>query len=1049
MKVFTLMKTTALTLLFGAVTSVSAQETTGDGCDLRIWQVFSPTASALASQPVKFSVRNNGATAASHFTAGVILNEDTVCQKTYDNTINSEDVQTLDLGYNVDCPYGETTSLRVFVHADNDADSSNDYRDVSVNMPRQLPYPYTWDTETSKNDFTYNQFWGMGWGYDDTQFNAFYMTGKATNWMGDLASLPIDFPTDGKVMCAFDYGTSGADVLLDVVIDYGDSRDTLSQVKLEESTQDFSTAFFSFTAKKAAIVRISASLDASWNTYGSIYLRNICFKEASKDLSTKAIVSPTLSQMALSDDPIPVKVTYKNASPIDIVNPTFCYQVGDEVVRETYEGTVTDGAALTYEFTKPLSVSSAKAITLKAWCEADGDKNASNDSISKDFTFYEALSFPYTTTFDEGNDNWATVDNNNDGTTWGFYSMTDGNNVAAFADNYATCNDLLVSPAIVMPEGKARVSFYYSGAYRSGGVELKLYMNTTPTTEGADLLFDQKITNSGWLNGYHALDINTAGNRYFIFEVTGSGDQIIIDNFKVDAAEDLCINKVAFDTKSGYKKTTSKVTLSYINHGLTPQKNIVVRYYINDLNHYAEETVTDAVASGDTIYYTFEEEADLSTEETVYQLYGQIVTPVGEDTQNDMIQGESVEHYKVAELPYYQSFTDETRNERWTFTSTDTPDSQWQVNNYWFAYDGDYDLMHTNYSGEPSDDWAYSECFHLPVGKYDVSLFYRGRTYFASDDYNQSFEVKMGQDCTPEAMTISVGQSDNEDVYQPAYRKMGKVVEITEEGDYYLGIHSTSVANQGETHIDAVSVKPAEEGLALPFESDFANDSTAWTWYNSNARNFTKWQVEDGKAALHRTTEDSWNYFEGLLVTPKLSLVAGAKVNVEVAYKVTCDADTLSLQLYGGKENNPSAMKVLAKLPTDKDTYTYEMVPQEDETEYYFGFRTNTNPDDQDTYYYGPYYDVELTSLKISYDATADINDRSDNALAVRLANGRLSIDSKEPLAEVSLYDAAGRLLASTQQATTHATLSYGQYKGVAVLKMKTAHGTTIKKIAL
>lgn len=1048
MKVSTFIKSAALLMLLAPATHVMAQDV-AEGCDLRIWQVLSPKASPLTEQDVKFTVWNNGAPV-SHFRAGVKINGETVCEKEFNETVETESTLTLDLNYNVTCPYNETTSMQLYVKADGDTDPTNDTYDLNVTMPRLLDYPYTWNDQTSKDDFSYESFWGMGWGYDDQTYNAFYMSGKSTNWMGELTTLPINFPVDGNVTCAFEFGTSGEAVSLDVKLDYGDSQEELPTVELGQSTQGFSPAFFSFKPKKPATVSISAKLGGAWNQYGSIYLRNICFKDAVKDLAASKIISPSLSQMAISEKPLPVEVAFRNVSPFDIENPVFSYEANGNIVNETYEGIIKGGETLDYTFKQGLDISKTGKVDIKVSCKADGDENAENDEIAASMKLYEPVAFPYSTTFDDGNDLWSEVDSNGDGISWITTSLTDGNNVAAFANYQAACDDQFISPAIAMPKGKARVSFYYTGQYKQGTVKMRLLMNDTPTAEGATELFSKDITNSGWLNGYHSLDITEAGNKYFIFDIKGSGDVIIIDNFKVDAAEDLCIDKTTFNTKSGYGKKSAKVTISYVNHGVTPQGNIGVRYYINDLNTYVDETVEDAVNPGDTIYYTFKKEADISETNKTYLVVGQITTVVGDDTQNDMAYGDAVSNWAVEEVPYYYAFTDDERNARWTIANGNDENSSWNIEDFWFAYDGDKDLKHVNYYGDKSDDWAYSECMHLPAGKYDVSMFYRGRTYFSGEEYNQSFEVKMGKDTTPEAMNIEVGKSENEDIFQPAYRKIGNVVEITEEGNYYIGIHSTSIANQGETHIDAISVVPVVDGLTLPFSSDFENDSTAWTWYNATARQFTKWTVKDGKAVVSRTVdEDSYNYFDGLVVSPKLALEPGKKVKVTMEYSVDSEDENLSLQLYGGKVNNPAEMKALALLPAKEHTFSYEFVPAEDEKEYYLGFRSNTDPDDQENYYTGPFYNIEVAAVNVEYMQTDGIQDQYATGLMFRADNGTLAIDADKKIVEATLYDAAGRTIAKTTDCGNAAKLVYGKYQGVAVLQVKTDGGVTTRNISL
>lgn len=72
-------------------------------------------------------------------------------------------------------------------------------------------------------------------------------------------------------------------------------------------------------------------------------------------------------------------------------------------------------------------------------------------------------------------------------------------------------------------------------------------MGTEPSVDKmTEVLFDEDVKNNGWLNGYHVIDLDEAGLRYFAFQTTGKSDQIIIDNIKIDQAEDLCIGSVDF-----------------------------------------------------------------------------------------------------------------------------------------------------------------------------------------------------------------------------------------------------------------------------------------------------------------------------------------------------------------------------------------------------------------------------------------------------------------------------------------------------------------------
>ena len=147
-----------------------------------------------------------------------------------------------------------------------------------------------------------------------------------------------------------------------------------------------------------------------------------------------------------------------------------------------------------------------------------------------------------------------------------------------FPSDAQASDDWLFSPAISMPEGRSRLSFYYTGGSRLTQ-HLRVLMGTEPSPDKmTEVLFDQDVKNNGWLNGYHVIDMAEAGVRYLAFQTTGASDHIIIDNIKIDKEEDLCMADVAFDQKSGFGLTTSKVKLSYVNHGVSAQKNITVRY---------------------------------------------------------------------------------------------------------------------------------------------------------------------------------------------------------------------------------------------------------------------------------------------------------------------------------------------------------------------------------------------------------------------------------------------------------------------------------------
>lgn len=652
-------------------------------------------------------------------------------------------------------------------------------------------------------------------------------------------------------------------------------------------------------------------------------------------------------------------------------------------MRETYDGIILGGATLDYTFKQTYTRTEAGTATLAAWCEVSRDGNADNDRVEKEMTYYEAVAFPYHTTFDEGNELWANVS----GSNWAFGQISDGG-VMVGQGGY------VFSPAIQMPAGTARVSFYY-GSIQRAGANLKLYMGrSTNPDEMTEVLFDKNVTNGGWLNGYHLLNIEEAGNYYFAFLVENTQDQVIIDNFKVDAEEDLCMHSVTFDQESGFNLTEAKVTLGLVNHGVSAQKGITLRYYINSTEeNYVEEVCTDEVLPGDTLYYEFQKPVDVSATDSTYTLVGQIVTVVGDDTMNDMIVGQELKNYAPYTAPYYYNFADETQNGQWTMPETNG--NRWNVEGNFYAYDGNQDLKHTHSSytySEPADYWAYSPCIVLEPGEYEVSFMHRGRTYFGGEDYAQSFEAKMGMSRTPEGMTISISRHENLD-YEGCmnFKKDVARVVITEAGQYYLGFHNFSEPNSGELHIDAVQIAPVEEALPLPFETTFADGDEGWTKYNDkNASGyFPTWNIEDGVMQL----KSEGGYVEGMLVSPRLALEANKEVTVEVEYEVTSDDGTLALNVFDGNMNTPQAMTLKATGEPQETSVSYTFSTGSEARDFYLGLHSSLDINENDYLYSS--YTLKINRVKVS--VKDDITD------------GIQTVESGKTTRDNEVYDLQGR----------------------------------------
>ncbi len=139
----------------------------------------------------------------------------------------------------------------------------------------------------------------------------------------------------------------------------------------------------------------------------------------------------------------------------------------------------------------------------------------------------------------------------------------------------------------------------------------------------------------------------------------------------------------------------------------------------------------------------------------------------------------------------------------------DTPeDFEWftiidaNADNYtWHWYDEGQASYKYNAEAD-ADDWLISPAFRLEAGKtYVFSL----DANSSSSAYAETFEVKMGNAATIEAMTTEVIASTSIDSETPTAFE-NKAITVTETGTYFFGIHVTSPADQSSLRVDNIAL---------------------------------------------------------------------------------------------------------------------------------------------------------------------------------------------------------------------------------------------------
>ena len=609
-------------------------------------------------------------------------------------------------------------------------------------------------------------------------------------------------------------------------------------------------------------------------------------------------------------------------------------------------------------------------------------------------TFYAPLEFPYSSDFSDY-DSWTILDSDADQYTWN-QSTIDENPVLHYPMFMFTPKDYAYAPAINMPAGKARASFYIGG---SVGSQVNLLMGKSMNPADMTTIVSAEVKINGWFTVADTFDVPEDGVYYFAFECVTSKGEILIDNLYIDRGNDLGANDLTFDKESGFKLSTSMVTFSVTNFGIDPQSDIEVAYYVNDGSEDGfklkdTETIAGPIKPGETYYHTFTTPLDISTSGTTYTLMGAILTTVGTDTQNDRIMGQSIVNFPLQQIPYQNSFEDKERNAQWTML-TPEGDIAWVISAQGInSYDGSNLLGHSSVNAQQdADAWAFSECIHIPAGTYEYAMFYRTFKGQSDEKYRQSFKVMLGEDANPSAMTTEIATMNDVIVYGQPYSKYITTVTVEKEGDYYLGFYNSSIKGWGTTYIDAISLNPASEGISCDYVADFANALGEWEVYHPNYQSW-KYNVTDDAMVMTRSAYYAqMTGSAGWLVSPKLHMEAGQAHAVEFTYSLTGDAtDNPALGVYTAPASDPEQFSLVETFdPTSDLTSAKCTIPAlAEKGDLYIAIRPTMETAQKQ-------YVAKVGSFKVTHDNTSAIN----------------GIETDGSIHEVERFDINGRRIAS------------------------------------
>lgn len=404
---------------------------------------------------------------------------------------------------------------------------------------------------------------------------------------------------------------------------------------------------------------------------------------------------------------------------------------------------------------------------------------------------------------------WTVVDRNNDNTTWKFNAEKQA---AHYPYAYNQADDWLISPAIKIDKaGAYMLTFDYMGS--SYGEKMDVFYGTQPGVESlGNMVIDLGVMTNGddFFSAKQLISVNEPSDIYLGFHAKSDGDKfkILMRNVKLVPAEgkDIAIDAIK-TVESGYEMGMEDITLTVANYGISPVSGLQVSYKVND-NEAVTETISQEIAPGTKIDYTFSQKADF-TKTGTYNISASVVMEGDEIPENNE-KSITMRHKGPQTVPYTNSFENNDGIEDIVFfnLNEDTADDKngcWSrhENSFFavFSRTGDYSMVYWYSKKNPGNDWFILEPIYMEEGYYAVKFWY-------SSDHEESFSLHYGDKAVPDAMTTQI--VSYKDVNEPLYKESSNIVHIEKAGVYFFGFKSESKPDQNIICIDDFSITKVE-----------------------------------------------------------------------------------------------------------------------------------------------------------------------------------------------------------------------------------------------
>lgn len=928
----------------------------GKSADVKAANLSGLFKGTILTQPLSVDVINNGASVIESLTLDIKVNDSTV-----DTPVISRDIapgekytHTFDVTL---VPGDNTVSVEAMTAgdciADNNKISASTTIDTGVALPFLLATDDTQSTQmvsTYKGTVTRPAGWTYftnysRWIHTSTETKAYLYTASPLKL--DKGAIKVDLK--GTVVTAT---SAEFEVFLTRRTDsFGEIRGSVTV------TPDDSEKMLLVTVPESGDYYVAFGVTAPVAN-AQFKLETLTVSQAADlpDTGIAAVISPLFG---VAGEPAPLSLEIRNEGVGTASDTKVSYTVGATTVTETIPS-IDGGATVVHTFQTPMTLPEG-THSLTVTVRTGGDQNAANDTIRTRFISYTAKHLPYRDSFEDTADSalWTIVNANGDNATWTMLDgyEFDGTHIASIAGTNNSHDDWLISPAIALTEGfDGRLSFYYGAGGNTGTAKITAYL--TQSADPASIAAGIPLLGldcDGVNVSYASAPINglEAGNYHIAFHAADGLQALLIDDVRLDDNAEVAVSALSVSNpEAAYDHEPSTVNLTLHNYGRQPVSDIKATYTLFAYNagsiapreiETVEETITSAIPAGEDLTYSFTKQITYP-EEASYLVMASVTFSDGTDTdgKNNTYQCDASQRLVTMRAPALWDMEMSDNLAGYTFFGKEP---KWRIGAV-SPYDGTRSLFHLGNNDNESGDVVALNRIHLKPGTYQFSFFWQTTRGMDGDDYQQSFDVIMGD--SPETMSKVLYSIENRTAHDKKHTKEMFDLTVDTEGNYFIGFNLRKGAPQGQLLIDNVRIEIPEADYDMTartarYEADFDQRADEWQHYHPLQMTAQQWTVERDEQlgfsfmqAIEFTSLGN-HYSASYLQAPSMNLRGGCTYTVSLYPEFLAVAQTgnpllgnEAIIIYRSSRNLPGDFVELGRATADPEgTYSVTFTPEE------------------------------------------------------------------------------------------------------------------------